>query len=70
MHAGITYVMGRYDNGGPNTGPTEMQTGRLLDIVVQYSQFNDRGLDSDKAFHTSIRCVATACRELCVTMQE
>ena len=20
MHAGVTYVMGRYDNGGPNTG--------------------------------------------------
>ena len=35
VHAGVTYVMGRYDNGGPNTGPTEMQTNHLLDIVVQ-----------------------------------
>ena len=32
--ARVTNVMGRYDNGGPNTGPTEMQTGRLLDIII------------------------------------
>ena len=57
--------MGICDNGGSNTGPTEMQTGRPFDTLVQYP--DDRGLGNDKNFHTLIRFVATVYRELCMT---
>ena len=42
------YVMGICDNGGSNIGPTEMQTGRPFDTLVQYP--DDRGLGNDKNF--------------------
>ena len=55
--------MGIYDNGGSDTGPTEMQTSRSFDTLVQYP--DDRGLGNDKTFHTLIRFVATVYCELC-----
>ena len=57
------YVMGKYDNGDPDTGPTEMQTGPSLDTfgTVANSSPDDRGLGSDKTFHISIRCVRSYC---------
>ena len=35
--------------------------------TVANSSLADRGLGGDKTFRISIRCVATVCRELCVT---
>ena len=66
------YVMGTgCDNGGPDTVPTEMQTNRSLDTLVQYHSCpDDRDLGTAQAFRILIRSVAAVYLELCVTKRK
>ena len=68
MRAGGHYVMGIYDNGGPNTD-ADRSFAQYIGTVANSSP-DDRGLGSDKTFRTLIRCVATVDRELCATKRK